>query len=113
MLPWPRGMTMKAASSGPSDEPALPPTWNNDCASPCRPPEAMRAMRDDSGWNTDEPIPTSAAAEQQRREALRVGQQHQPDEREAHAGRERIGPRPMIGVEPDERLEQRGGASDR
>ena len=29
--------------------PALPPTWNKDWAKPCRPPEASRAMRDDSG----------------------------------------------------------------
>ena len=34
-LPWPRGSTMNAASSGPTAEPALPPTWNSDCASPC------------------------------------------------------------------------------
>ena len=62
MLPWPRGTTMKAASSGPIAEPVLPPTWNSDWARPCRPPEAMRATRDDSGWKTDEPSPTSAAA---------------------------------------------------
>jgi hypothetical protein len=61
-LPWPRGTTMNAASSGPIAEPVLPPTWNSDWAKPCRPPEAMRATRDDSGWNTDEPTPTSAAA---------------------------------------------------
>ncbi len=30
-------------------EPALPPTWNSDCANPCRPPEASLARRDDSG----------------------------------------------------------------
>ncbi len=62
MLCWPCGMTTSAASSGPSAEPALPPTWNTDCASPCWPPDAIRATRDDSGWNTDEPQPTSAAA---------------------------------------------------
>ncbi len=62
MLVWPRGTTMKAASSGPNADPALPPTWNRDCASPCRPPEAIRATRDDSGWNTEDPTPTSAAA---------------------------------------------------
>ena len=48
---------MKAASSGPSAEPALPPTWKNDWARPCRPPDAMRATRDDSGWNTADPMP--------------------------------------------------------
>jgi hypothetical protein len=61
-LPCPRGSTMKAASSGPVAEPILPPTWNSDCASPCRPPEAKRATREDSGWNTDDPMPTSDAA---------------------------------------------------
>lgn len=55
-------MTIKAASSGPLALPALPPTWKMDCARPGRPPEAMRATRDDSGWNTEEPVPTSAAA---------------------------------------------------
>ncbi len=62
MLPWPCGTIMNAASSGPSDEPKLPPTWNSDCARPCWPPEAMRATREASGWNTAEPMPTSAAA---------------------------------------------------
>ena len=61
-LDWPCGSTMKAASNGPAAEPRLPPTWNTDCASPCLPPEAMRATREDSGWNTEEPVPMSAAA---------------------------------------------------
>ena len=61
-LVWPCGKTMKAASSGPAEEPRLPPTWKIDCASPCLPPEAMRATREDSGWNTEEPVPMSAAA---------------------------------------------------
>ena len=67
MLAWPRGSTTKAASSGPSDEPALPPTWNSDCAKPWRPPDATRAIRDDSGWKIDDPTPTSAAAASCRR----------------------------------------------
>ena len=62
MLPCPRGTTMNAASSGPIAEPVLPPTWNSDCAKPKRPPEAIRATRDASGWNTEEPTPTIAAA---------------------------------------------------
>ena len=53
---------MKAASTGPSDDPTLPPTWNSDCAKPWRPPEAMRATREASGWKTAEPTPTNAAA---------------------------------------------------
>jgi hypothetical protein len=57
-----RGTTMNAASSGPMADPVLPPTWNSDWADPCCPPEAMRATRDESGGNTDEPTPTSAAA---------------------------------------------------
>ena len=61
-LVCPRGITMNAASSGPIAEPTLPPTWNSDCANPCCPPDAMRATREDSGWNTDEPEPISAAA---------------------------------------------------
>ncbi|MNQ54291.1 hypothetical protein D3C85_683560 [compost metagenome] len=61
-LPCPCGMMNSAASRGPRADPTLPPTWNSDCASPCRPPEAMRATRDDSGWKTDEPVPTRTAA---------------------------------------------------
>ena len=53
---------MKAASSGPIADPALPPTWKSDWANPCRPPEARRATRDDSGWKIDEPMPTHATA---------------------------------------------------
>ena len=49
MLLCPRGATINAASSGPMADPVLPPTWNSDWANPCRPPEAMRATRDDSG----------------------------------------------------------------
>src|SRR5450759_3744302 len=49
MLRCPAGSTINAASKGPIDDPALPPTWNRDCARPCWPPEAMRATREDSG----------------------------------------------------------------
>ena len=49
MLRWPSGSTTRAASNGPS-------------APPCCPPDAIRATRDDSGWNTDDPTPTSATA---------------------------------------------------
>src|SRR4051794_10251707 len=62
MLACPFGTTTRAASSGPIAEPALPPTWKSDCASPGRPPEAIRAMREDSGWKIEDPRPTSAAA---------------------------------------------------
>jgi hypothetical protein len=61
-LRCPKGTMTAAATNGPSALPVLPPTWNSDCASPCRPPDAMRATRDDSGWKIDEPVPTSAAA---------------------------------------------------
>ena len=58
----PKGMTTSAASSGPMAPPALPPTWNIDCASPFRPPEASCATREDSGWKTEEPQPISPTA---------------------------------------------------
>ncbi len=61
-LSLPCGTITAAATRGPSALPVFPPTWNSDCARPCWPPEAMRAMRDDSGWKIDEPVPTSAAA---------------------------------------------------
>ena len=57
----PFGSTTKAASSGPSEEPKFPPTWKIDCAKPWRPPEASLAMREDSGWKIDEPIPSIVA----------------------------------------------------
>ena len=60
-LRCPRGSTTKAAASGPTAEPALPPTWKSDCASPCCPPEAIRATREDSGWKTALPNPTIPA----------------------------------------------------
>jgi hypothetical protein len=56
----PRCMTTKAAARGPRAEPALPPTWNSDCAKPGRIPAARRAIRDASGWKIDEPSPISA-----------------------------------------------------
>ena len=43
----------------------FPPTWNSDCAIPCRPPDAIRATRELSGWNTADPSPTSPAETQQ------------------------------------------------
>ena len=47
-------------------EPVFPPTWKNDCANPCCPPEASRAIREDSGWKTADPVPTTAAASSNR-----------------------------------------------
>ena len=66
---------MKAASSGPSDWPKLPPTWNSDCAKPWRPPEAARATRDASGWKIAEPTPISATDDEQKRVAAAERQQ--------------------------------------
>src|ERR1700730_1055209 len=63
ILLCPLGTMINAANKGPSDVPALPPTWNIDWASPCRPPEAIRARREASGWKTDDPMPTSPAAQ--------------------------------------------------
>src|SRR5271168_2278825 len=33
-----------------------------DCATPCRPPDAKRATRDDSGWKTADPKPINEPA---------------------------------------------------
>ncbi len=62
MLDWPRGTIRNAPINGPMADPTLPPTWNSAWASPCRPPEAIRAMRDASGWKMDDPTPSSPAA---------------------------------------------------
>jgi len=58
----PYGITTAAASNGPIADPVLPPTWKVDWAVPKRPPEAIRATRDASGWKVAEPTPTTAAA---------------------------------------------------
>ena len=113
MLACPRGTTMKAASSGPIDCPACPPTWNSDWAKPWRPPEAMRAMRVDSGWKIDEPVTDQRRADQQQRVAAGVRQHDQPDQRAAHAGDQREGLRPAVGIHADDRLQQRGGELER
>ena len=42
-------------------------------------------------------------------EARSLRQEQQPGEREAHADGERVGPRPAIGIDSDDRLQQRGG----
>ena len=56
----PCGNTTNAANKGPMACPVLPPTWNVDCANPCRPPEASRATRELSGWKTADPNPINA-----------------------------------------------------
>ena len=68
-----------AASSGPSALPVLPPTWNNDCANPWRPPDARRATREDSGWKIDEPMPTSAAASSSSGSSARQASSNRPN----------------------------------
>lgn len=45
--PWPCGITIMAANSGPIALPPFPPTWNIDCARLFLPPEAICATRDD------------------------------------------------------------------
>ena len=62
MLDWPSAATIDAAPSAPSAPPVLPPTWNIDWAKPRRGPADICATREDSGWNTLDPIPTIAAA---------------------------------------------------
>ena len=103
---------MNAASSGPSAEPALPPTWNSDCASPCRPPEARRATREASGWNTAEPMPTSAAARRSSGSWPPCDSRSSPT-RVSPCRRERERLRAAVGVQPDQRLQQRGGELER
>ena len=55
----PYGATSSATSNGPNEPPRLPPTWKSDCANPRLPPEAKKVMRDASGCNTEEPMPTT------------------------------------------------------
>ena len=53
---------MKAASSGPSAEPGVAADLEQRLREPVLAAGGERAMRDDSGWKTDEPTPISAAA---------------------------------------------------
>ena len=69
----------------------------------------MRAMRVDSGWKIDEPMPISMAPISSMRIAAGVRQHDQADQRAAHAGDQRIGLRPAVGVHADHGLEQRRG----
>ena len=108
-LAWPKGRMIIAAARGPIAEPTLPPTWNSDCAKPCRPPEARRAIRDDSGWKIDDPRPIKHAASSKNCEGMRKGQKGDPGDAQTHAGGRRIGHRIAVDDEADERLEDRGG----
>ena len=56
---------MKAASNGPAAEPILPPSWNNDWAKPWRPPEAMRATRDEFGMEDRRTDPDEGGGREQ------------------------------------------------
>src|SRR3569832_1955398 len=105
---WPCGSTTQAASSGPNDAPALPPTWKIDCARPCRPPEAMRATRDASGWKIDGPLPTSAAAASSSGNVVACDSNSSPARvKSAQRQRERLWM--TVGIRAHQRLQQRGG----
>jgi hypothetical protein len=58
----PNGRTIAEAMMGPSADPVFPPTWNADWAVPKRPPDAIRATRDASGWKVADPTPITADA---------------------------------------------------
>ena len=73
----------------------------------------MRATREDSGWNTDEPTPTSAAASSRSGYVHATDSSKSPDQREAHSRHERVRRRPSIRQESDDRLEQRCGQHQR
>ena len=45
-------------SRGANAAPALPPNWKTACAKERLPPEAKKEIREASGWNIEEPIPT-------------------------------------------------------
>src|SRR5690349_15733630 len=46
---WPNGTIINAASNGPKELPALPPTWKIDCAKPLLLPAAIYATLEASG----------------------------------------------------------------
>jgi hypothetical protein len=69
----------------------------------------MRATREDSGWNTDDPVPTSAAASSSMGKLRCHRQQDQAAQGETHAQRQRIRHRPAVGEHAHQRLQQRRG----
>ncbi len=109
----PNGTTISAANIGPIEVPKLPPSWNTDCANPYRPPEASRAMRADSGWNTAEPSPTSAAAIRMIAYCCATLSSSEAEEGRGHADRQRKRLRLLVGEMTDQRLQQRSGELER
>ena len=104
---WPLRAMMSAASSGPSDDPRLPPVWNTDCASPCRSPAAMCATREASGWKIAEPMPTMTEDSKDHRVAARLGEEGEAHQGDAHAESQGIGLVVPVRVAPDQGLEDR------
>ena len=100
---------MNAASSGPIADPVLPPTWNSDWAKPCRPPEAMRATRDDFGMEHRRTDADQRRGQQDRRIVAGDRQQQQSDQAAAHRDRQRVRLRATVGDHANHRLQHRGG----
>ena len=107
---WPNGTTMKAAISGPSDQGSkLPPTWNRLLR------QAVATARGGARGARSLGMEDSAADADQRHRGeqrgigKRVGERHQPDQREHHRRRQREGRRAPIERRADDRLQQRRG----
>ena len=108
-LLWPCGMTMKAASSGPDRGAAIAADLEDalrkaEAAAGGEPRDTGGFGMEHAGAEADE-----AGGKQQRPEMGGVGEQDEAAQGRAHAAGERIGQRAAVGVDADQRLQQRGG----
>ena len=107
MLPCPRGTTTNAASNGPMADPELPPSWNSDCAKPYRPPDAIRATRDEFGMEDRRAQPDQRRCDQDQVVTVGDRQQQQTAQAAAHGDRQGKRRRTLVGHHADHRLQQR------
>ena len=73
----------------------------------------MRATREDSGWNTDDPSPTIAAAARIAGKLRAEASRSSPPSVHPMPIGERVRRRPPVGVDADHRLQQRRGQLER
>ena len=108
-LDRPRGRTMNAASSGPSDDPAVAAGLKERLRQAV--PAAGRRARDPRrlGMEDRRTDADQGRGQEQQRKRRRHREQQQSAERETHADRQRVRLRMPVGVEADERLQQRRG----
>ena len=107
--PRPRVPMTKAASSGPSEEPALPAHLEDGLGQPA--PAAGRQVGDARGLRVEDGRtgPGQRHGDEHQSEAAGKRQQQQARQGEAHAHDQQVGLRPAVGGQADAGLQQGGG----